>query len=55
MKRNTQMKSRLPADMNGRLPARIFDEMKRKTIDNQEQRSKVSAGYRLPVSGSHLR
>ena len=49
MKRNTQMKSRLPADMNGRLPARIFDEMKRKTSDNQEQRSKS-----LPVTGCRL-
>ena len=48
------MKSRLPADMNGRLPARIFDEMKRKTIDNQEQRSKVSAGYRLPAIAARI-
>ena len=48
-------KSRLPANMNGRLPARIFDQMKRKTIESQEKRSKFSAGYRMPATGSHLR
>ena len=45
MNRNTQMKNRLPVYMNGRLPACIFDQMKRKS----DRKSKTTIESRLPA------
>ena len=45
MNRSTQMKNRLPVYMNGRLPACIFDQMKRKS----DWKSKTTIESRLPA------
>ena len=45
MSRSTKMKNRLPVYMNGRLPACIFDQMKRKS----DRKSKTTIESRLPA------